>query len=192
MKIELWYHEKINPQIKDSWEKYFKDVDEVKIINGDICEAKVDAIVSPANSYGFMRGGLDGVLTKRFGYHVSRRIQHLLIEEYGRELLIGEALSVETDDEICPNIICAPTMIVPMDVSKTINVYLSTRAALVEADLNGFESIAISAMGLGVGQVPPEICARQMRKAYDDFLGVWEMPSNLDVAHAEYYKLIVE
>ena len=30
------------------------------------------------------------------------------------------------------------------------------------------QSVIIPGMGTGVGRVPPELCARQMRQAYDD------------------------
>lgn len=189
MKIELWYSEKINPQIREPWEKYFADVPNVKIMNGDICKAEVDAIVSPANSFGFMTGGLDLYLSIRFGPQVSRRIQRILKEEFERELFIGEAITVPTNDATCPNIICAPTMIVPMDISKTINVFLSTRGAILEANGQDFQSIAIPAMGLGVGRVPPLVCAKQMRAAYNATEEVWDFPTALKEASEFYYKL---
>jgi len=190
MKVQLYYLEKINPQIKPYWEKYFKDFDDVEIINGDICQAEVDAIVSPANSYGFMCGGLDRYLTQRFGEQISTKIKTTLKEDYKRELLIGEALAIETNDSKCPYIISAPTMIVPMDISNTINVFLSTRACLQEAKEMKLSSIAISAMGLGVGKVPPEICAKQMFEAYREvFITGWSEPMTIYDSVVNYHYL---
>jgi O-acetyl-ADP-ribose deacetylase (regulator of RNase III) len=37
---------------------YFKGVENVRISGGDIFELKADAIVSPANSFGYMDGGI--------------------------------------------------------------------------------------------------------------------------------------
>lgn len=191
MKVYLYYLETINPQIRPYWEKYFKDVKDVQIINADICYAKVDAIVSPANSYGFMCGGLDRYLTKRFGEQISEKIKMTLKNDYKRELLIGEALAVETKNQDCPYIISAPTMIIPGDISNTINVFLSTRACLQEAKKMGLRSIAISAMGLGVGKVPPEICARQMLEAYKEvFVTGWKEPSTIYDIVVNYHYLI--
>lgn len=41
----------------------FKDCPNVEIINGDITKCTADAVASPANSFGFMDGGLDQALT---------------------------------------------------------------------------------------------------------------------------------
>jgi len=191
MKIYLYYLSNLNPQIKEPWIKYFKDCPDVEIVDGDICVAKVDAIVSPANSYGFMCGGLDGSLTHRFGMKISERIKAELRENYKRELLIGESFTVPTDDNKCPNIICAPTMIVPMDISNTINVFLSTRASLQEAKEQKFDSVAISAMGLGVGKVEPEICAKQMFEAYKEvFVDGWLEPKTIYDCRVNYFYLL--
>ena len=39
----------------------------VRVVEGDILSLDVAAVVSPANSFGFMDGGLDGVYTRYFG-----------------------------------------------------------------------------------------------------------------------------
>jgi hypothetical protein len=49
----------INAGIVKAWEQAFADVPEVHVSRGDIFEHKADAIVSPANSFGFMDGGID-------------------------------------------------------------------------------------------------------------------------------------
>ena len=71
-----------------------------------------------------------------------------------------------------------------MDISNTVNVYLAMKAifntledSLIKCidgtekhvrDLN-INSIAIPGLGTGVGAVPPELCAHQMKIAYDEF-----------------------
>jgi len=44
------------------------------------------------------------------------------------ELLVGEALVVETENELVPWIISAPTMRVPMRLRQTVNPYLAMKA----------------------------------------------------------------
>ena len=39
-----------------AWKKFFEAEESVKILQGDLTETLVDAIVSPANSFGFMDG----------------------------------------------------------------------------------------------------------------------------------------
>jgi O-acetyl-ADP-ribose deacetylase (regulator of RNase III) len=72
-----------------AWKKVFVDQQDIEIYHGSIFDLKADAIVSPANSFGFM---------------------------------------------------------------------------------DGVTSVAIPGLGTGVGQVPPEMCARQMYQAVSDIL----------------------
>jgi multimeric flavodoxin WrbA len=67
----------INIEVVEAWGHHFKDIDEVKISVGDIFEltANVDAIVSPANSFGYMDGGIDRVYLDRFGWELQDRLQ---------------------------------------------------------------------------------------------------------------------
>ena len=54
-----------NPKLISSWTSYFKEENNVVIINGDITSLECDAIVSPSNSFGFMDGGLDYAISER-------------------------------------------------------------------------------------------------------------------------------
>ena len=60
-----------NSDMALQWKKAFEDDKDVHISFGDIFEdgdhMKVDAIVSPANSFGFMDGGIDWIYAKKFG-----------------------------------------------------------------------------------------------------------------------------
>jgi O-acetyl-ADP-ribose deacetylase (regulator of RNase III) len=71
---------------------------------------KVDSIVSPANSFGYMRGGIDGFYTKKFGPGVEKDVQDLIKSEHDGEMLVGKAEIVETGDKNIPFCISAPTM----------------------------------------------------------------------------------
>lgn len=42
-----------------AWEKYFKGIANVRVSHGDIFERTAGAIVRPANSFGYMDGGID-------------------------------------------------------------------------------------------------------------------------------------
>ena len=69
-------------------------------------------------------------------------------------------------------------MRVPMILKESVNVYLATKAVLVLLKYGIFSNgslirekvnkIAIPGMGTGVGRLPYEICALQMKKAVDD------------------------
>jgi O-acetyl-ADP-ribose deacetylase (regulator of RNase III) len=177
-------------RLADAWEKAFADLDDVSVHRGSIFDVACDAVVSPANSYGFMDGGIDALYLDRFGNEVQTRLRRLILDRHHGELLIGSAAVVETGDPAQPFLIAAPTMRVPMVLGpETVNPYLATRAVLLLArhgtSLTGeplsdrLGTIAFPGMGTGVGRVPAEICARQMRAAVDDFLlGGYRMPKS--------------
>ncbi|MEO5929009.1 MAG: macro domain-containing protein, partial [Candidatus Kapaibacterium sp.] len=111
-------------------EKYFGEFENVEIIHGDILRSTADAIVSPANSFGYMDGGIDLVYTQHFGWDLEKRLRKVLIEEHDGELPVGQAVIVETLDARIPYLISAPTMRVPSNIENTVNVYWAFRAVL--------------------------------------------------------------
>jgi O-acetyl-ADP-ribose deacetylase (regulator of RNase III) len=72
----------------------FRGVASVEVGQGDIFETKADAIVSPANSFGYMDGGIDAVYLERFGAGLQARLQAVLREEHHGELPVGHAVVV--------------------------------------------------------------------------------------------------
>ena len=160
-------------RVVSAWQKQFADCQDVDIAIGSPLDVRDAAYVSPANSFGFMDGGLDLIYTKFFGERVQEMVQHEIEDLYGGELLVGQALVVATGNKQTPWLVCAPTMRVPMILRESVNPYLATKAALRTGERNlGFglhiESLAFPGMGTGVGRVPFDVCARQMRQAFDD------------------------
>jgi hypothetical protein len=70
----------INAGIVKAWEQAFADVPKVHVSRGDIFELQADAIVSPANSFGFMDGGIDLLYSKYFGWGLQTDLQALLAD----------------------------------------------------------------------------------------------------------------
>lgn len=169
----------INELMIKAWNKYFSQDANVEIYHGSIFALHTDAIVSPANSFGFMDGGLDLQISRFFGWHIQERLQEIIKQKHHGELLVGNAEIAETDHDIIPFVISAPTMRVPMILKNSVNVYLATRALLMLVRYGKFpdgklirdsvKKIAIPGMGTGVGRLPYDICALQMKKAVDDF-----------------------
>jgi O-acetyl-ADP-ribose deacetylase (regulator of RNase III) len=154
----------------DAWKADFGKEPDVEIVEGDICAIPCDAIVSPANSFGFMDGGLDYALSQRFGWKVEEKLRERIRLLPIRELLVGQAMIIPTDDAIVPWLISAPTMRVPMHIKTTINAYLAMKAllatALAHRDEPPIEAIAIPGLGTGVGALPPEVASQQMFTAF--------------------------
>ena len=139
---------------------------------GDIFAEAADAIVSPANSFGFMDGGIDLAYSLRFGWGLEARLQALLRSEHDGELPVGQAVIVETGDARFPLMISAPTMRVPMDVSETVNAFLAFRAVIRTVRIYNrtaqrpIESIVSPGLGTAIGRLHPMACARRMYHAY--------------------------
>lgn len=123
---------------------------------------------------------MDLALSNYLGWHVQQRLQAKVKGKHYGKLLVGQAEIVETDHPKFPYLISAPTMRVPMILKGTVNVYLAMRAILLlikhgsledgQAIKEVVKEVAISGLGTGVGKVPAEICARQMKMAYEE---VW-------------------
>ena len=163
-----------------AWEEHFQNLPQVSVQQGSIFDITCDALVSPANSFGYMDGGLDLQISRKLGWHVQDRLQELIRNKHHGELLVGMAEIVDTDNPSVPFVISAPTMRVPMVLRDSINVYLATRAVLLLI-LHGYlqdgrsvkdvvNTVAFPGMGTGVGRVPPRICAKQMKAAVDETL----------------------
>jgi O-acetyl-ADP-ribose deacetylase (regulator of RNase III) len=169
-----------NQSVVKAWQYYFKDCQYVEIFAGSIFDTPCNTIVSPANSFGFMDGGLDLSLSNYLGWHIQEKLQTKIKEKYHGELLVGQAEIIETDHPVFPYLISAPTMRVPMIVTNTVNVYLAMRAILLLIKHGTLDdktpiqevvkAVAIPGLGTGVGKVPAEICAKQMRTAYKEIV----------------------
>jgi O-acetyl-ADP-ribose deacetylase (regulator of RNase III) len=142
-----------------------------------LLELEVDAIVSPANSFGFMDGGLDLALTDRFGEELQERVRRAIADGWGGELPVGAAIGVPIPGAEHRTLIVAPTMRVPMRLpDDTVNPYLAIRAALRWALGHGsgeaahpgrIGSVAFPGMGTGIGGVSPDRFAWQARAAIE-------------------------
>jgi O-acetyl-ADP-ribose deacetylase (regulator of RNase III) len=178
----------LNDEMIEAWKMYFKDLEDVEIYKGDFFDLKTDCVVSPANSFGFMNGSLDLVISEKLGGQVQHKLQRQIIDKYDGELLVGQAELVETEYPDIPFLISAPTMRIPLILSKCVNVYLASKAIFtIFKNDDRINSITISGLGTGVGKVPYQICAKQMRHAYHDFyLGNYEFPESLQEATMQH------
>lgn len=168
-----------------AWQEYCGDLEGVTLHHDSILDVECDAVVSPANSFGFMDGGIDMLYSWHFGWQVQERLQQKIVEKHHGELLVGTAEIVETDNERIPFVIAAPTMRVPLILHPdTTHPYLAARAVLLLLKHGVFtdgnyagerigdyvQRVAFPGLGTGVGHVHPRLCARQVRAAIEDVL----------------------
>ena len=153
-----------------AWLKHFDSQPNVWIHEGDILAKKSDAILSPANSFGFMDGGIDLAYSHFFGWELQDRLQTTLRAEFAGELPVGNAVIIPTHHRDIPHLISAPTMRVPGNIADTVNVFLAFRAALLAAKRSKeIRSLLSPALGTGVGSMPsnepPGRCMQRMPKS---------------------------
>lgn len=138
------------------------------------------AFVSPANSLGFMDGGVDYVLSRVMFPGVESTVKKAIADRretpnmtaLGRSYLpIGKALVVPTCREGV-RLVCAPTMWLPQDVCKTHNAYHAMYAALraASASEKTITDLVCTGMCTGCGMMSPDVAVAQMKAAHDDFL----------------------
>nr|CAP49103.1 putative integron gene cassette protein [uncultured bacterium] len=162
-------------EMADAWREYFNSPD-VTVAVGDILETDTDAILSPANSFGFMDGGIDLVYSHFFRWELQDSLRDLLASEYSGEIAVGQAVVVPTGNSRIPFLVSAPTMRVPAPIDGTANVYLAFRAALLAvkrhnvASPQKITSLASPALGAGIGAMPFDRVARQMHTAYREIV----------------------
>ena len=84
----------------------------------------------------------------------------------GRNYLpIGSAITVETNNKICPYLVAAPTMFFPGNIENTDNIYYAFIAIMHVASKNPNCKIACPGLGTGIGMLKPKYAVDQMEKA---------------------------
>jgi O-acetyl-ADP-ribose deacetylase (regulator of RNase III) len=158
-----------NPEMIEAWKVCFKEYPEVVIKKKNIVKINSDAVVSSANSFGYMDGGLDLALSEHFGWQIQEELITRIKQLPMRELLVGQTMVIETKDKKTPYLISCPTMRIPSshNIPESVNAYLCMKATLITAkDHTEINSVSIPAFCAGVGEMPVEIVARQMLWAY--------------------------
>ena len=184
----------VEDDLADAWERHCGDLPGVSVHRGSILDLSVDAVVSPANSFGFMDGGIDHLYSHHFGWEVQDRLQELIRTRHHGELLVGAAEIVETGNLRIPFVIAAPTMRVPMVLARHGQpVPGGPRGAAArqarrrpvgalagEPVSAAVQSVAFPGLGTGVGRVGPNTCAHQVRAAIEEVvLGRGHFPAHL-------------
>lgn len=187
-----------NPKMVHAWESVFSvhcgEDGGVEVSVGDIFKGApaADALVSPANSFGFMDGGIDMVYTRHFGWQMQHRLQDVIRKEHDGELIVGnatiipaygESAEIEKKDEMFNEgqpikyLVSSPTMRVPMEVNNTPNAYLAFRAVILAVQKHNrkegvepIRSVLCPGLGTAVGQMPFIRCAQQMLIAYETYV----------------------
>lgn len=147
----------------------------IRIAKGDITQVSCDAIVNPANSYGYMGGGVAGAIKRKGGEEIEREV----ISKAPIE--IGKAVATTAGKLKSKYIIHAPTMERPAMRIDVSNVRKAVKAALELAKDLGIKRIAFPGMGTGVGGVSYEEAAHAMMDIIKDFKKYFEEILLIDI-----------
>lgn len=133
--------------------------------------------VSPANSLGFMDGGIDLTLSRIIFPGIELNVKEQ-IKKYGQTNLIdrkylpiGSSIIIDCQDK---SLVISPTMLLPQNVKNTQNAFYSTMASLYNVlinrkeDLNNID-IIFTSMCCGYGQMDPIDSATQIIKAINNY-----------------------
>jgi O-acetyl-ADP-ribose deacetylase (regulator of RNase III) len=136
----------------------------------------VNAIVSPANSYGFMTGGIDTDINNILNNVepiVKQKIEQVgSLDNSGRSVLpVGKCIVIQRNNYF---LFVSPTMVMPNKLPKdTPNICLAFHSILKQAFILSRQGIklviACPCLGTGIGQIDPTDSAKQILGAYNYF-----------------------
>lgn len=165
----------------DRCKEYFGSNPNVTLENGWIQDIKREgaAFVSPANSLGFMDGGIDEVLSRHMFPGCEKEVKRMIAGLGHKTLLgrpylrVGSALWISVGPSTA--LISAPTMFLPHPIKGTQNVYWAMQASLlamkkiIKESKGDIDTMVITSMGCGTGCMDPEEAALQTFAAWREF-----------------------
>ncbi len=133
----------------------------IRIVEGDICDREVDAIVNAANNHLWMGGGVAGAIKRRGGAAIEK--EALAKGPIG----VGDSVATAAGRLNARHVIHAAVMgpDLATDGDTIRRAALSALALAKQLDLR---TIAFPALGTGVGGFPLDECARILREAVVD------------------------
>jgi O-acetyl-ADP-ribose deacetylase len=134
----------------------------VELVQGDICDRAVEAVVNAANNHLWMGGGVAGAIKRRGGVEIEREAMAQ------GPIPVGSAVATRAGALAARYVIHAAVMGQDLRTDAGL-IREATRAALVVAEGLGVRGIAFPALGTGVGGFPLEACARVMVGAVRGF-----------------------
>jgi len=124
----------------------------IVLLEGDITEQQVDAIVNAANSALVLGSGVAGAIADRGGPSIGEACRVLGPIEVGEAAVTGAG-------DLAARIVIHAAGMPPGGQASEESVRASLRAALALADREGCHTLACPAIGAGVGGLSLQACA---------------------------------
>lgn len=143
---------------------------EIVVMQGDITQVDVDAIVNAANNQFIMGGGVAGVIKRKGGKEIE--------EEAVKKgpVKVGAAIITNAGSLKVKYVIHAATMEMNFKTDEEI-IRAATWSSLDCADKNKVSSIAFCALGCGVGKFSYQACSKIMAQEVSRYLREYEKPA---------------
>lgn len=129
--------------------------DKIKLIEGDITEMEVDAIVNAANTDLKLGAGVAGAIRRKGGPSIQKQCDEVA------PIPLGEAVITTAGELKAEYVIHAAGMKLGGKVTEE-SLRNCTRNSLLRAEEKGLKSLAFPAIGTGVGGFSLERCAEVM------------------------------
>lgn len=179
----------VTPDLFEAFKKHFAKFPQVEVVFKRFEDTEFDCIVSAANSFGLMDGGVDQCIADYFGLQMVKRVQYQVIRQYYGEQPVGTSMVIRGNEhfEIGKKnkyVAHTPTMRIPMDINKTSYVYMAMKAMLIaieqhntmvnlrfgSGDDTKIDVVVCPGLGTNAGRVPAEEAAKMMSLALHHFL----------------------
>jgi hypothetical protein len=81
----------------EAFQEFFDYLPNIEIVNNYFeWLREYGCLISPANSFGMMDGGMDAAITKCFGRELEEKVQQRILDDYLGEQPIGTSMIVKT------------------------------------------------------------------------------------------------
>lgn len=135
----------------------------LEIIQDDITDMDVDAIVNPANNHLWMGGGVAGIIKSKGGEEIEQEAVKLGPVKVGSAVITsGGALKAK-------HVIHAAAMGQDLKASEE-SLHAATQNSLRLAEESGIQTLALPAIATGAGGFSPHVCAHIMLEETIEFL----------------------
>jgi O-acetyl-ADP-ribose deacetylase (regulator of RNase III) len=127
----------------------------IRVVQGDLTEQAVDAIVNAANNDLQLGGGVAGAIRRKGGMTIQEECDQV------GSIPLGEAAVTGAGNLKARFVIHAASMSLGRPTTEE-NLRLATRNSLLRAKEKGLRSIAFPAIGTGIAGFPMRRCAEVM------------------------------
>ena len=174
----------VNEELHNEFLKSFEGFSNVKCQFSRFEDIEFDCVVSAANSFGLMDGGVDQCITDYFGIQMMNRVQNRILKEFAGEQPVGTSIIVLGDEKINTGqnkyVAHTPTMRIPKDVVGSDNPYRAMKAALLAVQHHNMlidcgeldyaintriNTLVTPGLATLCGRVPSDVAAHQMALA---------------------------